>query len=449
MIYKNRLLETKLKNLGQHFPVVVLTGARQVGKTTLLKHLLREIRPHDCLAYSEDSRLVGHNGAPLTTKPSIHYTFDPITDIGNARQDPELFLDHIGTPVLLDEIQYTPELLPAIKRRVDATLEKVSDRPPCQYWITGSQNLSVAKNIAESLAGRAATLSLYPMSLGEAFNHPSSWIINFLNDPQNFLRTPQLRLFAEKPVSVYDILWRGTYPGLLETTNEILQAGLESYLHTYVERDVRLAGDISDLHEFSRFVRLLANLTAQEINYSQLGREIGVTPQTAQRWLNLLINTFQWHEVDAYSGNTIKRISSKKKGYFMDTGMACHLMHITSANALSGHPRAGALFETFVVLDIFKQLALMPTMPAVYHWREHGSSKDTSTEVDLVLELDNRYFPIEIKLNSHPSKFDARGIAKFRKTYPALQIEAGLIIAPVAEIFPLDDNCYVVPWDLV
>lgn len=435
MKYKTRLLETKLKKLGEHFSVIVLTGARQVGKTTLLRHLLQQIRPQSYLADNNDS--------PLASQSQTQYTFDPITDVYNARQDPELFLEHAGTPVLLDEIQFAPELLPTIKRRVD------EHHQAGQYWLTGSQNLSIVKNIAESLAGRAATLSLYPMSLGEMLDHPSSWIINFLNDPQQFLHAPHSRLLSQSQISVYDILWRGTYPGLLDTDAEILQAGLESYLHTYIERDVRMVGEISDLQEFSRFVRLIANLTAKEINYSELGREIGVTPQTARRWLNILLSTFQWHEIDAYDGNLIKRISKRKKGYFVDSGMACHLMHITSPTALSGHPQVGFLFETFVVLDIFKQLTLMPTKPAIYHWRKHGEQSDSGTEVDLVLEMDNRYFPIEIKLTSQPSKFDTRGIIKFRQTYPSLKIEPGLVIAPVKNIFPLGDDCYAVPWDII
>lgn len=414
MAYKHRLIETKLKKLATHFPVITLTGARQVGKTTMLEHLLSSQA----------------NGV------FSHITFDPIVDVGNARQDPELFLNNIKTPALLDEIQYAPELVASIKRRVD------EQKYPGSYWLTGSQNLALLKNIAESLAGRTSIQYLYPMSLGEKLGKPTNWIVNFIHDPIKFLKNPPAKLLTPNN-SIYEILWRGGYPGLIETDAEILQAGLDGYLHTYLERDIRLMGEISDLHDFSRFLQLAANLTAQEINYSQLGRDIGINPHTAKRWLNILQSTFQWLEIPAFSNNTIKRVSGKNKGYFIDTGMASHLLRITSPDSLAGHPRLGALFETFVVQDIYKQLNTMPLKPNIYHWRSHGGA-----EIDLLLEIDNRYFPIEIKLKSRPSKNDASGIVAFRETYPKLQIETGIIIAPVNEVFALGHSCYAVPFDL-
>lgn len=411
MNYKNRLLEAKLTAVAEHFPVIVLTGARQVGKTTLLQHML-----------------------PETTV----VTFDPVIDIGNARQDPELFLDHVGTPVLLDEIQYAPEVMAVIKRRVD------KNKSPGQYWLTGSQNLSVLKDVAESLAGRAAVFSLLPMSLGESLNEPANWIEKLMAEPMEFLQKPQKRVSREDTMSVFTLLWRGGYPGILELDDNILPDALESYFKTYIERDVRLLSDVNDLQEFSRFVQLISNLTAQEINHSQLGREIGINPQTAKRWLNILTSTYQWLEIQPFHGNMLKRISGRNKGYFIDTGMANYLMHISSPQALPGHPKLGALFETFVVLDILKQLASCSVKPAIYHWRAHSGA-----ELDLLLELDNNYIPIEIKCKSRPTKGDVRGIEAFRTTYSHLNIEPGIVIAPVDKIFPLDKNNFAVPFDLL
>jgi predicted AAA+ superfamily ATPase len=408
MIYKTRLLEGKLKEVGRHFSVVVLTGARQVGKTTLLRHLLPDAE---------------------------HITFDPVIDIGNARSDPELFLSQLSPPVILDEIQYAPELLAVIKRRVDV------NKKPGQYWLTGSQNLSVIKNIAESLAGRAAVLSLYPMSLGETISQPVCWIESFLQDPEFFLKNPLSRITTQR--SLFEILWRGGYPGLLELPDNLLHAGLESYLRTYIERDIRVLSDIGNLQEFTRFVQLAANLSAQEINYSQLGREIGITPQTARRWLNLLISTFQWTEIPSFFGNSIKRLSGKNKGYLIDTGILCYLVHISSPKALLGYPKLGALFETFVVQDLLKQINSLSSKPAMYHWRVHSGA-----EVNLILERDNYYFPIEIKCKSRPSKADAIGIKIFRETYPKLKTGPGLVIAPTESAFALGENCFAVPYDL-
>lgn len=409
MNYKKRLLENKLMQLGQHFTTVVLTGARQVGKSTLLKHICPNAE---------------------------HITFDPIIDIGNARQDPELFLDHLKTPVILDEIQYAPELLPVIKRRVD------QNQTPGQYWLTGSQNLSLLKNVSESLAGRAALQSLYPMTLLERYDDASSWICDYISNPRSFVERKSYKLSGHNE-TLASIVWKGGYPGLLTLTEDIYPDALNSYFHTYVERDIRLLSEVGDLHEFTRFVQLIANLTAQEIQYSELGRDIGISPKTAQRWLNVLISTYQWTDIPAYAGNTIKRISKKNKGYFIDSGLACHLMHISSPNALLGHPNLGALFETYVINDILRQLPLTRGNPAIYHWRTHAGA-----EVDLLIELDNIYYPIEIKCKKRPTISDTRGIKAFRETYPMLNIAPGLIICSTDQICPVTNDCYAIPFNL-
>lgn len=409
--YYHRLLEKKLRRIGRYSPVIVLTGARQVGKTTLLRHLL----PH----------------ANLTV-------FDPSIDVGNARQDPELFLDQLKLPVILDEIQYAPELLSVIKRRVD-------ERPHAgDYWLTGSQNLNLVKHVSESLAGRAAILSLYPMTFSERTGACGHWLESYISDPKAFLNTPMQRILSDSQETLLSMLWKGGYPGLITREVEDFSDFLSSYFSTYIERDLRLISEVSDLHEFSRFVALVANLTAQEINFTELGREIGITPKTAARWLNILIGSYQWFEIAPYSGNTLKRISGKAKGYFIDTGLACHLMHISTPKALLGHPKLGSLFETAVVNDILRQIPLLPGKPAIYHWRSHAGA-----EVDLLLEMDNIYYPIEIKCKNRPSKHDISGIRSFRETYPHLNIAPALIICTAHEMHPIGNDCYALPFDLI
>lgn len=410
MKYQKRILEARLERLSKHFPAIVLTGARQVGKTTLLQHLLPTAQ---------------------------HITFDPIVDINNARQDPELFLNNITTPIILDEIQYTPELMPSIKRYID------NSKQMGEYWLTGSQNLNVLKTVSESLAGRAAILSLYPMSLAETLGKTTTWIVDYLRDPIAYLQQYRHQQILREPNVLYKQIWRGGYPGLLNLEDDVVQEKIQSYIRTYIERDIRVLSEISDLHIFSRFVQLVAHLTAQEINHSQLGRELGVTPQTAKRWLNVLLSTYQWLEIPAYSGNGLKRLSGKGKGYFMDTGLACNLMHVTAPQVLAGHPQLGALFESFVVVDIVKQLSIMPNPPAIYHWRAHSGA-----EVDLILEIDNHFLPIEIKCKSNPSPNDIRGIKAFRANYPHLKQLPGLVIAPVNMVMPLGNNCFAVPYDI-
>jgi len=411
MNYKGRLATSKLVALAEHFAVVVVSGARQVGKSTLLKH-----------QFPDWDTVV----------------FDPVVDVGNARADPELFLQNHPAPLVLDEIQYCPEVVPCIKRRVD------DNKRPGMYILTGSQQWSVMKSISESLAGRAVFLDLDGFALSEVVeNVPAvSWLDRYLADPCEFVASDNRRQRPGR--TLYELLWRGRLPEM-DTIPEALAGDFFSaYMRTYVERDVRVMLQVDDWQQFGRFVQLAATLTAQEVNYSQLGRDIGITPQTAKRWLAVLNATFQWSEVPAYHGNTLKRISSKPKGYFCDTGLACHLARITSATALGGHPMTGSLFETAVVREVHKLLTPLARKAEPYHWRVHSGS-----EVDLVLERDGVFYPIEIKLSSRPARKDTRGITALRQNYPGLDIAPGLVIAPVERFEQLSEHDYAVPWDLV
>ena len=204
-----------------------------------------------------------------------------------------------------------------------------------------------------------------------------------------------------------------------------------------------MISDISALDELGKFTQLVSALTAQEVNYSELGRDIGITPQTAKRWLKVLGSTFQWFEVPAYSGNTVKRISGKPKGYIRDTGLACMLNSISSPRALGGHPMTGSLFETAVVGEMSKLLSVSPAA-GMFHWRSHGKA-----EVDLILERDGRLFPVEIKLASNPAKKDTAGITSFRNTYPNEKVGPGLVICPCKEFSRISENDYALPWDSV
>ncbi|VAW75735.1 ATPase [hydrothermal vent metagenome] len=412
MKYKERLLTPRLQRLVQNFPVVVVSGARQVGKSTLLNHVFPA--GTDCVV------------------------FDPVIDVENARQDPDLFLDnHPATPLLLDEIQYAPELVAAIKRRVDR------DRKPGQFVLTGSQQWEVMKSLAESLAGRAVFIEMDGFSLAEmsGWAEGAGWLFSWLEDPEGFVHREHGLIELE--YTLYETLWRGFLPDATTLPIEVVADFHEAYIKTYIERDVRLLADVSEWQTFSRFIRLAAALTAQEINYSQLGREIGIAPQTARRWLDMLKATFQWFDVPAFSGNNIKRVSSKPKGFVADTGFACAAQRISSPVALAGHPMLGALFETAVFAEIRKQSALLSPAPQLYHWRSAGGA-----EVDLLLERDGKLFPIEIKVKSQPARRDVRGIKALRNSYPAMDIQPGLVIAPTRKFMKLSDDAWAMPWNM-
>jgi predicted AAA+ superfamily ATPase len=415
-MYKSRALSKKIQQLADHFPAVVISGARQVGKSTLIQHIFPG---HDIVV------------------------FDPSKDVGNARQDPDLFLDNHRPPLVLDEIQYAPELVSALKRRIDG------NRIPGGYILTGSQQWSVLKTISDSLAGRCVFVDLEGFSLSEIDEvlPATCWLSRWLADSEAFLqagcvcRTPGRTL--------YEQLWRGWLPEADRLPLEMLPDFHAAYFRTYIERDVRLLADVDDWQQFGRFVQFAAAVNGQEINHSQLGRDIGVTPQTARRWLALLRATFQWYEVSAYSGNAIKRISGKAKGYFADSGMACHLQQISSPKALGGHPQVGALFESAVMAEIRKMAALESVPPVVYHWRTHGGA-----EIDILLERDGCFYPIEVKLTTRPSRKDTAGFKSFRVTYPYLKTAPGLVITPGLDdaensFRKISEEDYALSWNAV
>jgi len=408
-MYRERLVTQWLLTLADAFPAVVVAGARQVGKSTLLQHV-----------YGNRADIV---------------VFDPVVDVENARRDPDLLLDNHATPLILDEIQYAPELVAALKRRID------QDRRPGQYILSGSLQWRVLTSVSESLAGRAGFIDLEGFCLAEAAGSLGSWLAAWLSDPAAFLAAKPSRLPESR--TLYERLWRGALPDAALLDVSVIPDFYAAYQRTYIERDVRLLADISDWQLFGRFLQLCAALTAQEVNRSHLGRELGVTPQTADRWLNLLKATYQWFEVPAYSGNAVKRVSSKPKGYLADTGLACHAQILSSPAMLGGHPSLGALFETAVVAEIRKHTHAMSTPPGLHHWRSSGGA-----EVDLLLERDGVFFPIEMKASSTPSRRDTSGITAFRKTYPQLRIEKGLVIAPTKKILQLSENDWAIPWDL-
>jgi len=412
-MYKKRLLTSRLHKLSETFPVVVIGGARQVGKSTLINHAFPP--GTDCVV------------------------FDPAIDVENARQDPDLFLNnHPGKPLLLDEIQYAPELVAAIKRRVDQS------REPGQFVLTGSQQWEVMKSLAESLAGRAVFIDLEGFCLTELTGQGEStgWLASWIENPKGFVRRNHNVTSLQH--TLYETLWRGFLPDATTLPLDTVADFHEAYFRTYIERDVRLLSDVSEWQTFGRFVRFAAALTAQEINYSQFGREIGISPQTARRWLDMLKATFQWFDVPAYSGNNVKRVSNKPKGFIADTGFACTAQLISSPIALGGHPMLGALFETAVAAEIRKQCALLSPKPQIYHWRSASGA-----EVDLLLERDGRFFPMEVKVKSQPTKRDAQGMKALRNSYPKLDIQPGLVIAPTDRFLKISEDAFAIPWNTI
>jgi predicted AAA+ superfamily ATPase len=280
-----------------------------------------------------------------------------------------------------------------------------------------------------------------PQEIYDEFKPQKNWFIKYLKNPDSFFKE-NFSQIANVP-SVYQAIWRGGMPGTIELPNSALFTYFSSYLQTYVERDVRLLDNVNDLAIFGRFVALISALTAQEINFTQLGRDIGIAPATAQRWLNILSYSYQWTTLTAFSNNSVKRVSGKGKGMITDTGFACYLQRISSPEALAGHPMLGSFFETFCFNMLKSFCAALDTEPNFYHWRALDGA-----EIDLLLEIDGKFFPIEVKCKSSVNKHDARGIMAFRQNYPHLNIQKGIVIYAGSICYPIFEDVIAVPWNL-
>lgn len=407
-MYRRRLLEDKLHQLQRLFKTVLVVGARQVGKSTLLTHCFPDYK---------------------------HITFNPLIDTLGAKTDPIRFLNNHAPPLILDEIQYCPELLAMLKVYVDQSSEKG------RYLLTGSQNFSMMKNVSESMAGRIAILQLDAFSIDEITGETQHFLPHYLQNPTELFNRYSHNLALKN--TLYEYIWRGCMPEIMSFENTAVQDYMLSYLQTYIERDVRLLENIQNIREFERFVRLTAALTAQEINYTQLGRELGISRITATKWLNILKIAYQWRELPAFDGNAIKRIARKSKGYWHDTGLACYLLFISSPDALASHPMLGNLFENFITTNLLKVANTIP-FSSVYHWRTQAGA-----EVDLIFERDGKLFPIEIKCKGSLNKHDARGIQAFCETYSHKNIAPGVIIYAGNECYELTEHVIAVPWNAV
>lgn len=402
MLYFQRSLEKVVMRAAREFPAVVVTGPRQSGKTTLLKHLFAR---------------------------SVSYvSLEPPDLRAAAGADPRGFLDLYPPPVIFDEVQHAPALLPYIKERIDARRDR-----PGQYVLTGSQNLQLAQGVTESLAGRAAVLRLLPMTRRELTKKPGAHL------PWERKGIPR-PIRSLSPGQLWAGLLRGSYPEIATQPRKdgaLWQAG---YVQTYLERDVRSIRQVGDLSQFQSFLRLLAARSAQLLDLSGLSRDLGIAVNTVKAWLSVLEATYQVIVLRPYFANAGKRLIKSPKVYFMDVGTLCYLAGLRDpAHAMAG-PMGGAIFETAVVGEIYRSLVHRGAEPRLYFWRTA-----TGTEVDLVFETDAGLVPIEVKLASTLSPAMARGIEAFRRDYGP-RVGRGFVIHTGGDVLPLGSSVLAWPF---
>lgn len=402
MKYIKRSAEEVIKKEEKMFKAILVTGARQVGKTTMLKNL----------------------------KSNISYvTLDDMLLSQTAQEDPDLFLKSNKPPIIIDEVQYAPDLLRYIKIAIDNGQEKA------MYYLTGSQQFHLMKNVSESLAGRIGIINLLGLSLREIkeidFNEPFLPTDEYLEKRKKY----------EKEISyeeIWEIIHKGTMPALYQEESSA-DMFYSMYVNTYIERDVRNLTQVGDTLSFLKFMTALASRIGQLLNLNSVANEIGISLPTAQRWLSILVSSNIVYLLEPYYNNIMKRAIKTPKVYFLDTGLAAYLTRWTDKNVLEAGTMAGNFFENFVVVEIIKSYYNKGELrPPIYFYRDKEKR-----EIDLIITQNGKLYPIEIKKTAKPNK---EMIENFKVLNSVGEVGEGAIICMYDNIIDLDEKNKVIPY---
>ena len=403
MKYISRNLEKVVSQVTKEYPVVLVTGPRQVGKTTMLQKLME----------GTDRKYV---------------SLDDLNERDLAKNDPELFLQLHKPPVLIDEVQYAPELFTYIKIYVD------KNHNPGDFWLTGSQVFKLMRGVQESLAGRVAVLSLTSLSQAEICGSPME---PFTIDMESLSARSKERKQADTR-GIFDRIFRGSMPAIVSGQNSNSQIFYSSYLTTYIERDVKELSDAIDSLKFLHFITAVAARCGQMLNVADIARDADINLKQAKDWLGILETMGIVFYLHPYSNNLLKRLVKTPKLYFYDTGLVCYLTKWSSAETLESGAMNGAILENYVVAEIMKTYLNSGKEPFMYYYRD----KDAK-EIDIILEHDGVLNPIEIKKSSNPGSELVKVFALLDKA--STPRSKGAVICMKPELSAIDRDNYIVP----
>ena len=403
MNYIARSLETVIGEAAKEYPIVLVTGPRQVGKTTMLQKMME----------GTDRGYV---------------SLDDLNERNLAKTDPQLFLELHKPPVLIDEVQYAPEIFTYIKIHVDSHHEAGA------FWLTGSQVFKLMKGVQESLAGRVAVLSMTTLSQAEISGVQASPLCVALPELQTRAKDRKEMDAGE----VFERIFRGSMPGVVSGQITNSKIFYSSYLSTYIERDVKELSDAIDSLKFFRFITAVAARCSQMLNISDIAQDADINQKQAKDWIHILETLGIIFYLHPYSNNLLKRLVKTPKLYFYDTGLVCYLTKWTSASVLESGAMNGAILENYVVSEIAKTYLNSGLEPAMYYYRDKDSK-----EIDVVLEQNGELNPIEIKKTSNPGTELTRVFSLLDKA--SVPRGKGAIICMKPSVGAIDRDNYIIP----
>ena len=408
MQYIHRTLERKFLKMSSFFKAVLVTGARQVGKTTMLKHL----------AENENRTYVSMDNQMARAL---------------AKTDPVLFFQMYKPPIIIDEIQKAPELFEQIKIMCDETDQRGL------FWLTGSQQYHMIFNIRETLAGRIGILELYSLSKNETDN-----IIfpNELDFTLDCLLERQKVSGKNDITDIFDHIWKGGMPAALNADEEQRQEYFNSYIETYLMRDVSEEGGITDTVRFRRFLNACAALTAEQVNYSTLAEAADISQPTAKAWLLLLESLGIIYLLKPFANNEIKRLAKTPKLYFCDTGLCAYLSMWLTRDTLMNGAASGHYFENYVVAELLKNYSYSQSKVNLTYYRDSNAK-----EIDVLIEENGKIHPLEIKKSANPNRREIKKYEVLEKT--GMQIGAGGILCMCEEVIPINSRNSFIPCNLI